>query len=249
MNNKSLKYIVMFYKTMFAIFFFFFYNKFMSYVLDKSWSDILKNKFDENYKINLFSFLNNEYKTKTIFPPQEKIFTALNLVPIDKIKVVIIGQDPYHTFGQADGLAFSCANGTPQPSLTNIKKEIESDLNIKCSPSTDLRPWARQGVLLLNTTLTVEQGKPMSHAKHGWEEFTTKIIELINQIDRPIVFLLWGGHAKRFLKILNNPNHLILQSAHPSPLSAYNGFFGCKHFSKCNEFLLKKGETPIDWSL
>jgi len=221
----------------------------MDYVLDKKWSEILKDRFDQEYKRQLFSFLNSEYASKTIFPPKDKIFSALNLVPVDKIKVVIIGQDPYHTIGQADGLAFSCANGTPQPSLTNIKKEIETDLGVKCSPSTDLRPWANQGVLLLNTTLTVEQGKPMSHAKHGWEEFTTEIIKIVNNIDRPIVFLIWGGHAKRFLKYLNNPKHLVLQSAHPSPLSAYNGFFGCKHFSKCNQFLLSAGVEPIDWRL
>lgn len=221
----------------------------MSYVLDKNWSEKLSQAVDIEFKKKLFAFINQEYATKTVFPPKEKIFNSLNYVPLDKVKVVIIGQDPYHTYGQADGLAFSCANGTPQPSLTNIFKEISSDLGIRMSGKTQLDSWAKQGVLLLNTSLTVVQGQPTSHSKCGWQTITREIVKIINQLNQPIVFMLWGGHAKGFMEILNNPNHLILTSAHPSPLSAYNGFFGCKHFSKCNSFLVENGVTPIDWEL
>ena len=221
----------------------------MSYVLEKNWSEILSNRFDKDYKIKLFSWLNEEYKTKTIFPPQEKIFNALNLVPINKVKVVIIGQDPYHTYGQADGLAFSCHNGTPQPSLKNIFKEIHSDLGIEMSSSTDLTPWAKQGVLLLNTSLTVIEHKPASHANDLWLTFTREIIKILNERNQPIVFLLWGNHAKSFMPLLNNPNHLVLTSAHPSPFSAYNGFFGCKHFSRANKFLTEHNISPINWKI
>ena len=221
----------------------------MSYVLEKNWSEILSTRFDKDYKIKLFSWLNEEYKTKRIFPPQEKIFNALNLVPIDKVKVVIIGQDPYHTYGQADGLAFSCHNGTPQPSLKNIFKEIHDDLRIDMSSSTDLTSWAKQGVLLLNTSLTVVEHKPASHANELWHTFTREIIKILNERNQPIVFLLWGNHAKSFLPLLNNPNHLVLTSAHPSPFSAYSGFFGCRHFSKTNKFLTDHNLTPIDWKI
>lgn len=221
----------------------------MSYVLEKNWSEILSTRFDKDYKIKLFSWLNEEYKTKRIFPPQEKIFNALNLVPIDKVKVVIIGQDPYHTYGQADGLAFSCHNGTPQPSLKNIFKEIHDDLRIDMSSSTDLTPWAKQGVLLLNTSLTVIEHKPASHANDLWHTFTREIIKILNERNQPIVFLLWGNHAKSFMPLLNNPNHLVLTSAHPSPFSAYSGFFGCRHFSKANKFLTDHNLTPIDWKI
>lgn len=221
----------------------------MSYVLEKNWSEILSTRFDKDYKIKLFSWLNEEYKTKRIFPPQEKIFNALNLVPIDKVKVVIIGQDPYHTYGQADGLAFSCHNGTPQPSLKNIFKEIHDDLRIDMSSSTDLTPWAKQGVLLLNTSLTVVEHKPASHANELWHTFTREIIKILNERNQPIVFLLWGNHAKSFMPLLNNHNHLVLTSAHPSPFSAYSGFFGCRHFSKANKFLTDQNLTPIDWKI
>lgn len=221
----------------------------MSYVLNEDWAKVLKENIDEEFKTKLFAYINNEYKTKTVYPPKEKIFNSLNLVPIDKIKVVIIGQDPYHTKGQADGLAFSCHNGTPQPSLTNIFKEIHSDLGIEMSGNTQLDKWANQGVLLLNTSLTVVEGMPTSHSKCGWTTITRKVVEIINKLDQPIVFLLWGGHAKSFADLLDNPNHLVLTASHPSPLSAYNGFFGCKHFSKCNAFLTEKGATPIDWQV
>lgn len=221
----------------------------MEYILDKSWSNALSPRFDKEYKQKLFTWLNNEYATKTIYPPKSAIFNALNLVPIDKVKVVIIGQDPYHTEGQADGLAFSCHNGTPQPSLKNIYKEIHDDLGLTMSASTDLTPWAKQGVVLLNTSLTVVAHLPASHANDLWHTFTKQIIEILNEQNQPIVFMLWGNHAKSFLPLLTNPNHLILQSAHPSPFSAYNGFFGCKHFSKCNQFLLSHGVEPINWQI
>ena len=221
----------------------------MNYTLEKNWSDKLSTRFSQEYKKELFSWLESEYSSKIVFPPKEKVFNALNLVPLNNVKVVIIGQDPYHTFGQADGLAFSCHNGTPQPSLKNIFKEINADLGLEMSSSTDLTPWAEQGVMLLNTSLTVVEHMPASHSNKLWHTFTTEIVKIINELNQPIVFMLWGNHAKSFLPILNNPNHLILQSAHPSPFSAYNGFFGCKHFSKCNEFLTKHNLKSIDWKL
>lgn len=221
----------------------------MSYNLNADWAKVLKENIDEEFKKNLFNFINSEYKTKTVYPPKEKIFNSLNFVPMEKVKVVIIGQDPYHTKGQADGLAFSCFNGKPQPSLTNIFKEINADLGIQMSGETRLDKWAKQGVLLLNSSLTVIEGQPTSHSSCGWITFTRKIVEIVNKLDQPIVFLLWGSHAKSFMDILNNPKHLVLTAPHPSPFSAYTGFFGCKHFSKCNEFLTAKGITPIDWQL
>lgn len=221
----------------------------MNYQLTKEWSEILSPRFNQEYKHALFSWLENEYATKTIFPPKEKVFSALNFVSPKNVKVVIIGQDPYHVCGQADGLAFSCHNGTPQPSLKNIFKEIESDLGIEMSGSTDLSSWAKQGVVLLNTSLTVIEHKPASHSNELWHTFTTEIVKILNEQTQPIVFMLWGNHAKSFLPLLTNPNHLVLQSAHPSPFSAYSGFFGCKHFSKCNQFLSSHGVEPIDWKI
>lgn len=221
----------------------------MNYTLSNEWSNLLKDKFTQEYKHNLFSWLEGEYSTKTVFPPKEKVFACLNMTPVKDIKVVIIGQDPYHTFGQADGLAFSCHNGTPQPSLKNIFKEIHSDLGIEMSGNTDLTEWAKQGIILLNTSLSVVEHLPASHSNELWHAFTKEIVKILNSLDQPIVFMLWGNHAKSFLPILNNPNHLILTSAHPSPFSAYNGFFGCKHFSRCNEFLISHNIKPIDWKL
>ena len=234
---------------MFAICKNFWYYKAMNYKLNEDWSTALSYRFPIEYKRELFSWLEKEYATKTIFPTKENVFASLNLAPINKVKVVIIGQDPYHTPGQAHGLAFSCANGTPQPSLTNIFKEIHADLGLSMSASTDLTPWAKQGVLLLNTSLTVVAHTPASHANKLWHTFTTEVVKILNEQNQPIVFILWGNHAKSFDKILNNPHHLVLQSAHPSPFSAYNGFFGCKHFSKCNNFLMERGLTPIDWQI
>ncbi len=220
----------------------------MNYVLNKVWAELLAAHFDIDYKRKLFSWLESEYASKTVFPPKEKIFNALNFVDPNKVKVVIIGQDPYHTRGQADGLAFSCHNNTPQPSLKNIFKEINSDLGIEMSNSTDLTPWAKQGIVLLNTSLTVIEHLPASHANKLWHTFTTEIVKILNELNQPIVFMLWGNHAKSFLPLLNNPNHLILQSAHPSPFSATK-FFGCKHFSKCNEFLASNSVLPINWKI
>lgn len=221
----------------------------MGYVLIDEWRKVLTHRFDENYKKELFTWLNNEYATKTVFPTKENVFNALNLAPLEQVKVVIIGQDPYHTKGQAHGLAFSCYNGTSQPSLKNIFKEIKDDLNVDMSICTDLTAWAKQGVLLLNTSLSVIEHMPASHSNKLWHKFTTEIVKILNEQNRPIVFMLWGNHAKSFLPILNNPNHLVLCAAHPSPFSAYNGFFGCKHFSKCNDFLTKHNVKPIDWKI
>ena len=221
----------------------------MNYVLTKDWSEILKSRFSSEYKHKLFSWLENEYASHTVYPPKEKIFNALNFVPLQNVKVVIIGQDPYHIKGQADGLAFSCHNGTPQPSLKNIFKEISTDLNIQMSDSTDLTAWAKQGVILLNTSLTVIEHLPAFHSNALWPTFTREIVKILNEQNSPIVFMLWGNHAKSFIPLLNNPNHLILTASHPSPFSAHSGFFGCKHFSKCNDFLISNGLTPINWQI
>ncbi len=218
----------------------------MNYILDKSWSDILKDRFSHEYKVELFGWLEHEYATKTIFPPKEKIFNALNLVPPQKVKVVIIGQDPYHVPGQADGLAFSCHNGTQQPSLRNIFKEISNEFNIPLPTKTDLTTWAEQGVLLLNTSLTVIEHLAASHSNELWHTFTTEIVKILNELNQPIVFMLWGNHAKSFLPLLNNPNHLVLTSAHPSPMSV-KGFLGNGHFVKANNFLVAHNLPPIDW--
>lgn len=221
----------------------------MNYILNGDWANLLTPRFETEYKRELFSWLEHEYSSKTVFPPKEKVFNALNLVEPKNVKVVIIGQDPYHTYGQADGLAFSCHNGTPQPSLKNIYKEISDDLNIEMSGCTDLTPWAKQGVLLLNTSLSVVEHQPASHSNKLWHTFTKEIIKIVNALNHPIVFILWGNHAKSFVPLLTNPHHLILSSPHPSPFSAYNGFFGSRPFGKCNDFLIKHGVTPIDWKL
>jgi len=222
----------------------------MNYTLEKNWSEKLSSRFTQEYKKELFSWLEKEYATKTIFPPKEKVFNALNLVPVNDVKVVIIGQDPYHEPGQAHGLSFSVEEGVNlPPSLQNIYKEINSDLGVPISKSGNLTCWAKQGVLLLNTVLTVRRGQANSHQNKGWETFTSKIIELLNNRETPIVFMLWGNSAKKIGEKITNTNHFILKSAHPSPLSAYNGFFGCKHFSKANEFLKNKGFNEIDWKV
>lgn len=213
-----------------------------------SWYSILKDEFAKDYFLSLQKFLNSEYLNYTIFPKEENIFKALNLVPIDRVKVVIIGQDPYHKPGQAQGMSFSVPENFPfPPSLINIFKEIETDLNIKCKNSGDLTRWAKQGVLLLNTVLTVRKGFANSHKDKGWEKLTSKIIEILGKKKEPIVFMLWGSYAQSFAPLIEK-QHLILKAPHPSPLSAYRGFFGCKHFSKCNEFLVKNNKEPIDWS-
>ncbi|MBP3344888.1 MAG: uracil-DNA glycosylase [Clostridia bacterium] len=213
----------------------------------KSWFELLKNEFEKDYFKSLQAFLNDEYSKYEIYPKEDKIFNALNHLPLNKIKVVIIGQDPYHEPGQAQGLSFSVPDGMIiPPSLVNIMKEIESDLGISCQKSGDLERWANQGVLLLNTVLTVRKGQANSHKDRGWEKLTRKIIEIVGKRKEPIAFLLWGSYAQSYQDLIGT-QHLVLKAPHPSPLSAYRGFFGCKHFSKCNEFLIQNGLTPIDW--
>ncbi len=213
----------------------------------KSWFELLKDEFNKEYFKKLQDFLKEEYSKYEIYPAEKNIFNALNHVSFDKIKVVIIGQDPYHEPGQAQGLSFSVPDNVEKPpSLVNIMKEIEDDLQVKCHPSGNLERWANQGVLLLNTVLTVRRGQANSHKDKGWEILTRKIIEIVGKREEPIVFMLWGSYAQSFSDLIGN-QHLILKAPHPSPLSAYRGFFGCKHFSKCNDFLIKNGQTPIDW--
>ena len=215
-----------------------------------SWDKVLESEFEKEYFKELLVKVDSEYQTRKIYPPQEKIFSAFKYCDFKDIKVVILGQDPYHGEGQAHGLCFSVMPGiTPPPSLKNIFKELQSDLGVVPANHGCLVSWAKQGVLLLNTTLTVREGQPNSHSTYGWQVFTDEVIKKINENDNPIVFLLWGGNAKSKMKFLNNKNHLVLHSAHPSPLSAYNGFFGNKHFSKTNEFLEKNGVSPIIWEI
>lgn len=217
--------------------------------IGKSWYQLLKPEFEKPYYQKLTAFLEKEYNTKTIYPKPENVFNALNFVPPSNVKVVIIGQDPYHEPYQAHGLSFSVEEGVLlPPSLVNIFKELKSELGID-NKTGNLSGWAKQGVLLLNTVLTVERGKANSHKNLGWENLTTEIIKIINGIDRPVVFLLWGSQAQAFSKYLTNSRHLILKTVHPSPLSAYAGFFGCGHFLRCNQFLKDNGETEIDWKL
>ena len=216
--------------------------------ITKNWYELLKDEFEKPYFKKLQEFLTEEYNTKTIYPLAENIFNALNYCKYEDISVVLIGQDPYHQPGQAHGLCFSVQDGTAlPPSLKNIFKEIHDDLGVTPLSSGNLIRWAKQGVLLLNTVLTVRRDEPNSHKGKGWENFTTKIIELVNKKTSPVVFLLWGGNAKAFEGLIDKNKHYVLKAAHPSPLSAYNGFFGCKHFSKTNEILEKNGKKPIDW--
>lgn len=217
---------------------------------NNSWDDILKNEFDKEYYQKLRSILKKEYSTQTIFPDMNNVFNALKLTDYNEVKVVILGQDPYHNIGQAHGLSFSVMDGiTPPPSLKNIYKEINQDLNIVCSNSGNLTKWANQGVLLLNSVLTVRKNQPSSHKGIGWEIFTDNIISLLNQSENKIVFILWGNYAKAKSNLITNKNHLVLTASHPSPFSAHNGFFGCKHFSQTNKFLYQNNLQPIDWQI
>lgn len=216
--------------------------------ITKNWYELLKDEFEKPYFKKLQEFLTEEYNTKTIYPLAENIFNALNYCKYEDISVVLIGQDPYHQPGQAHGLCFSVQDETAlPPSIKNIFKEIHNDLGVTPLSSGNLIRWAKQGVLLLNTVLTVRRDEPNSHKGKGWENFTTKVIELVNKKTSPVVFLLWGGNAKAFEGLIDKNKHYVLKAAHPSPLSAYNGFFGCKHFSKTNEILEKNGKKPIDW--
>ena len=215
-----------------------------------NWQDSLINEYNSEYYKELTAFLKNEYSTKVIYPPATEIFNALKYTPLSRVKAVILGQDPYHEPNQAHGLCFSVLPGNPAPpSLENIYKELKDDCGCYIPNNGYLKKWADQGVLLLNTVLTVRAHAANSHAGHGWERFTDAVIKAVNEENRPIVFLLWGSPAQKKAAFLNNPNHLILKAPHPSPLSAYRGFFGCTHFSKANEFLTSNGCTPIDWQI
>ena len=216
--------------------------------LGNDWDGILADEFEKPYYKKLRAFLKSEYSSHRIYPDMHDIFNALKMTSFKDTKVVIIGQDPYHGAGQAHGLCFSVKPGvTPPPSLKNIFKELKDELGMPTPESGELSGWARQGVLLLNTTLTVREGQPQSHKGHGWETLTDKIIAVMNAKETPVVFMLWGGNARAKRSLITNSKHLVLECAHPSPLSAYNGFFGCGHFVKANEFLKANGLKPIDW--
>ena len=213
------------------------------------WDALLSEEFKKDYYLELREFLKREYQSARIYPPMNDIYNALRYTSRADTRVVILGQDPYHGFGQAHGLCFSVKEGTPlPPSLKNIFKELKDEMGIEPPISGELVGWAKQGVLLLNTTLTVREGAPQSHKGRGWEILTDRIIELMNEKDTPVVFMLWGGNARAKKALITNEKHLVLECAHPSPLSAYAGFFGCNHFVTANEYLAKMQERPIDWS-
>lgn len=218
--------------------------------LENDWQTLLNEELQKEYFLNLKNFLAKEYSTKTIYPAQEDIFNALHFTAYQNVKAVILGQDPYHRPGQAHGLSFSVKPGTPLPaSLRNIFKELADDLSCPIPKCGHLKKWADEGVLLLNTVLTVEAGKANSHKKKGWETFTDKIISLLDEKPSPIVFILWGNNAQTKKSLITKPYHHIIASAHPSPLSAYNGFFKSSPFSKANQLLLLHQQAPIDWQL
>ncbi len=218
--------------------------------IGNEWDELLKDEFEKEYYLKLREFLKKEYFTYTIYPNMYDIFNALKFTSYSDVKAVIIGQDPYHGPGQAHGLCFSVQKGVAiPPSLQNMYKELYSDLGITPANNGYLKKWADNGVLMMNAVLTVRGGQANSHRNMGWEIFTDKVIELLNKREQPIVFILWGNNAKQKMKLITNPNHLILQAAHPSPLSAFNGFFGCRHFSKTNDFLISHNIAPIDWEI
>ena len=219
-------------------------------IIHNSWQTILTDEFEKEYYQKLRNFLKKEYTTQKIHPDMYHIYEALELTPYEKVKVVILGQDPYHGVNQAHGLSFSVQPGVKiPPSLNNIYKELQSDLGISPVKHGNLVSWAKQGVLLLNTVLTVREGQAYSHRGKGWEILTDKIIEKLNELEKPIVFILWGKPAQEKMKMIDKSRHIILTSAHPSPLSAHRGFLGSKPFSKTNDALMALGETPIDWQL
>lgn len=218
--------------------------------IGNEWDALLADEIKKDYYLRLREFLKQEYSQRRIYPPMNDIFNALRCTSYSDVKAVILGQDPYHGAGQAHGMCFSVRKGTPPPpSLQNIFKELKADIGVEPPPHGELTAWAQQGVLLLNTVLTVREGQANSHRGMGWENFTDRIIELLNEREKPMVFLLWGGNARSKARLVTSPQHLVLQCAHPSPLSAYNGFFGCRHFSKTNEFLEQNGIQPINWKL
>jgi uracil-DNA glycosylase len=221
----------------------------MDVKIEESWKVRLKDEFQKDYFLKLTAFVKEEYRTKTIYPPGSLIFNAFNLCPFDKVKAIIIGQDPYHGPGQAHGLCFSVRDGVDfPPSLRNIFKEIETDTGFTKPASGNLERWAAQGVLLLNATLTVRAQQAGSHQKKGWEDFTDSAIKILNNEKSNLVFFLWGAYAQKKCETINENKHLVLKSVHPSPLSASRGFFGNKHFSKCNDYLKKNGIEPINWT-
>lgn len=216
--------------------------------LGNDWDDILADEWGKPYYQNLREILKREYATQRIYPPMHDIFNALRYTSFADTKVVIIGQDPYHGAGQAHGLCFSVKEGVmPPPSLKNMFKELQTDVGKPTPPTGELTDWARQGVLLLNTVLTVREGQPTSHKDIGWETFTDRVIAELDRKDTPVVFLLWGAHAQRKAQVITNPIHVKLATVHPSPLSASRGFFGCRHFSKTNAILMQNGMSPINW--
>jgi uracil-DNA glycosylase len=220
----------------------------MDVKIEPGWKSKLSPEFQKEYFIRLADFIKNEYRIATIYPPGSLIFNAFDICPFEEVKAVIIGQDPYHGPGQAHGLCFSVREGVEfPPSLINIFKEIESDLGIQEPSSGNLTRWARQGVLLLNATLTVRAHQAGSHQKKGWEEFTDYVIRILNDQKNNIVFFLWGAYAQKKGESIDRTRHLVLESVHPSPLSASKGFFGNKHFSRCNDYLIRNGIEPIDW--
>ena len=221
----------------------------MNVKIEESWRQHIGNEFEKQYFINLTNFVRQEYATTTCYPPRQLIFNAFNLCPFDKVKVVIIGQDPYHEPGQAHGLSFSVCDGVPfPPSLQNIFKEIEQDLGTPIPMTGNLTRWAEQGVLLLNATLTVRAHQAASHQRRGWEEFTDAAIKALNADRNNLVFILWGGYARSKAPLIDSSRHLILQSVHPSPLSANRGgWFGNHHFSRANAYLVEHGQEPINW--
>ena len=219
-------------------------------MLSGGWEEALRDEFRQPYYRSLYNAIRKEYETRVIYPPSEDLFQAFALTPLERVKVVILGQDPYHEPGQAHGLCFSVRPGVAiPPSLENIFQELKNDLGLTPPQEGYLEKWARQGVFLLNTVLTVRAHQAASHRGLGWERFTDAAIRVLNRQDRPMVFMLWGRPAGDKARLLNNPEHLVLTAPHPSPLSAYRGFFGCRHFSRCNAFLESRGESPIDWQL
>lgn len=218
--------------------------------INEEWKNALSEEFEKPYFKTLWEQVLEEYSTNEIFPPIEDVFNAFNYTPLSKVKCVIIGQDPYHNVGQAHGLCFSVKPGVAiPPSLVNIYKELHDDIGFQIPDNGYLEKWAKQGVLMLNTVLTVRAHEANSHKGMGWEKFTDAVIKVLNEQDRPIVYLLWGAPAQKKAAKVDNPKHLLLKAPHPSPLSSYRGFFGCKHFSKANEFLVKNGLEAIEWSL
>lgn len=218
--------------------------------ITNDWAEKLKPEFSKPYYKDLYNRVKDEYSRYLIFPPADDIFNAFHFTPLSEVKVVILGQDPYHNVGQAHGLCFSVKPDVEiPPSLVNIYKELNEDLGCSIPNNGYLTKWAKQGVMMLNTVLTVRAHQANSHHDIGWEQFTDAAIRILNEEDRPIVYMLWGSPAQRKASMLNNPKHLILKAPHPSPLSAYRGFFGCRHFSQANEFLVANGLEPVDWQI